>query len=60
MEWLKPWAKKLFNAATVRDVSSLLEAFLDSNELIDYMREGMCDDCDERMPDEPSYNEGYI
>jgi len=27
---------------------------------LDYIRDVFCGDCEERMPDEPSYNEGYL
>ena len=39
--------------------ASWLQGFLEEDGTIDGMREGFCNDCEERMPSEPMRNEGY-
>jgi len=38
-------------------VADLLQGFLEETEVIDFMNEGQCDDCE--RPSGPMHNEGY-
>ena len=58
-DWIE-WWQKIADCRTLNGAKALLEELLDSNDLIDYMRDTQCDGCEERMPDEPQYNEGYL
>ena len=37
-----------------------LQGFLEQDGTIDSMKEGLCDNCEERRSDGPRYNEGYL
>jgi len=60
MEWLTKWAEKVVACSEIEDAMKLLDTFLESTDVLDYIRDVFCGDCEERMPDEPSYNEGYL
>lgn len=48
-EWIMPWARKLAACTDVAEAKDLLEEFMKTMEV----RDSFCDDCEERMPDEP-------
>lgn len=37
-----------------------LEGFLEEDDTIDSMKEGLCENCEERRSDGPRYNEGHM
>jgi hypothetical protein len=52
-EWIAPWARRFAACTDVAEARDLLDDFLGSTEV----RDSFCDNCEERMPDEPMIDE---
>jgi len=48
----------LVTEETSKKMSAIIDGIID--HIMERYELGNCSDCDQRMPDEPSYNEGYF
>ena len=55
-EWIMPWAEKVVACNDLGEARAILEGFLETTEV----RDSFCDNCEERMPDEPMVDESRM
>ncbi len=51
-----PWAEKVVACNDLGEARAILEGFLETTEV----RDSFCDNCEERMPDEPMVDESRM